>query len=581
MKHGSLYHFAPSVKDRYVPDRYLGRQIGKYRVIRLLGGGAFAWVYEAVDRDLEIPVALKILRPEFAGQTEAEARFRREAAIAARLRHPNIVTVRDVGQVDGASFVAMDLLPLSLARRLELLQRLPETEVVRIGLDVAAALAIAHAGGVVHRDIKPDNILIGTHGEAVVADFGLARALSSEPALSGSNHVMGTPHYFSPEQARGLELDGRSDLYALGITLYRAATGRVPFEGDDWYAVARMHVEVPAPSARDTVPELSAEFDALVGRLLRKDPAERFASALQLADALAALPTAPTSRLTPTTARPNASETLSTTPVGSTAPARRPARWIRPTFALAFAAASVLAIWQLPPVRTLLQPLLRTLVRTLVRAERGSDRTSSTARATDTLVEGARDSLLSSQRDRIARADSARRTASTAGATAPGPRASTTSAAARAQLILTAPDSAVLYVDGVREGRGSATIERSAAARLIVRAIIADAPTACPTAAQETIVQLRAGERRALTLPVRTCIGISFNIMPADARLRFVPTDGSPAIDARADTTVLLPVGKYLFKASAPKCFDYTDSLLVTRSADGAPIFRRIRMTCN
>ena len=579
MKHGSLYHFAPSVKDRYVPDRYLGRQIGKYRVIRLLGGGAFAWVYEAVDRDLEIPVALKILRPEFAGQTEAEARFRREAAIAARLRHPNIVTVRDVGQIDGASFVAMDLLPLSLARRLELLQRLPETEVVRIGLDVAAALAIAHAGGVVHRDIKPDNILIGTHGEAVVADFGLARALSSEPALSGSNHVMGTPHYFSPEQARGLELDGRSDLYALGITLYRAATGRLPFEGDDWYAVARMHVEVPAPSARDSVPELSAEFDALVGRLLRKDPAERFGSALQLADALAALPTAPTSRLTPTTARPNASETLSTTPVESTAPARRPARWIRPTFAFAFAAASVWAIWQLPPVRTLLQPLLRTLLR----AERGSDEAPSTARATDTLVEGARDSLLSSQRDSIARADARRAaaTTSTAGATAPRPRASTTSAATRAQLILTAPDSAVLYVDGVREGRGSATIERSAAARLIVRAIIADAPTACPTAAQETIVQLKAGERRALTLPVRTCIGISFNIMPADARLRFVPADGSPAIDARADTTVLLPVGKYLFKASAPKCFDYTDSLLVTRSADGAPIFRRIRMTCS
>lgn len=119
MKHGSLYLLALSVKDRTVPDRYLGRQIGKYRVIRLLGAGAFAWVYEAVDRDLEIPVALKILRPEFAGQSDAEARFRREASTAARLRHPNIVTVRDVGQVDSASFVAMDLLPLSLARRLE------------------------------------------------------------------------------------------------------------------------------------------------------------------------------------------------------------------------------------------------------------------------------------------------------------------------------------------------------------------------------------------------------------------------------------------------------------------------------
>src|SRR6188768_1856096 len=105
MKHGSLHYVSPPVKDRPLPDRYLGRQIGKYRVTRLMGGGAFAWVYEAVDRDLEIPVALKILRPEFAGQPDSEARFRREAATAARLRHPNIVTVRDVGQVDGASFV--------------------------------------------------------------------------------------------------------------------------------------------------------------------------------------------------------------------------------------------------------------------------------------------------------------------------------------------------------------------------------------------------------------------------------------------------------------------------------------------
>ena len=110
MKHGSLLHLAQSVKDRNLPDRYLGHQIGKYRIIRLLGGGAFAWVYEAVDRDLEIPVALKILRPEFAGQPEAEARFRREAATAARLRHPNIVTVRDVGLIDGASGVALDWL---------------------------------------------------------------------------------------------------------------------------------------------------------------------------------------------------------------------------------------------------------------------------------------------------------------------------------------------------------------------------------------------------------------------------------------------------------------------------------------
>ena len=139
-----------------MPDRYLGRQIGKYRVTRLLGTGAFAWVFEAIDRDLEIPVALKILRPEFAGDPEAEARFRREAATAAGLRHANIVVVRDVGLASGASFVAMDLLPWSLGARLRETSKLSESDVIRIGIDVAAALAVAHAANVIHRDIKPD-----------------------------------------------------------------------------------------------------------------------------------------------------------------------------------------------------------------------------------------------------------------------------------------------------------------------------------------------------------------------------------------------------------------------------------------
>ena len=270
-------------------------------MIRLLGAGAFAWVYEAVDLDLEIPVALKILRPEYAGVLNAETRFRREATTAARLRHHNIVTIRDVGQIDGASFVAMDLMPLTLARRLEVLERLPETEVVRMALDVAAALSIAHADGIVHRDIKPDNVLLGPNGEAVVADFGLAGAFTNnrgKPAseISDPNQVMGTPHYFSPEQARGLELDGRADLYALGVTCYRAATGRVPFEGDDWYTVARQHIEAEVVPPRTLVPELSEGFEAIVMRLLAKSPEQRFATASQLVDALLVLPTAPRSR---------------------------------------------------------------------------------------------------------------------------------------------------------------------------------------------------------------------------------------------------------------------------------------------
>ncbi|MEP6765384.1 MAG: serine/threonine-protein kinase [Gemmatimonadaceae bacterium] len=290
----------PACKGPPLPERYLGRQLGKYRVIRLLGAGAFAWVYEAVDLDLEIPVALKILRPEYAGVANAETRFRREATTAARLRHPNIVTVRDVGQAEGASFVAMDLLPVSLARRLDVLQRLPEPEVVRMALDVAAALSIAHTDGVVHRDIKPDNVLLGSNGESIVADFGLAAAFTDQHGesvdLSDPNQVMGTPHYFSPEQARGLDLDGRTDLYALGVTCYRAATGRLPFEGDDWYEVAKQHIENEAIPPRQLVPELSEEFEAIILKLLAKNPDDRFASATKLVDALLALPSAPVSR---------------------------------------------------------------------------------------------------------------------------------------------------------------------------------------------------------------------------------------------------------------------------------------------
>ncbi|MGV3711154.1 MAG: serine/threonine-protein kinase, partial [Gemmatimonas sp.] len=278
----------------------MGRTLGKYRVTRLLGAGAFAWVYEAVDLDLQIPVALKVLRPEYAGQPAAEARFRREATTAARLRHPNIIYIRDVGEAEGTVFVAMDLLPLSLARRLEVLPRLPESEVVRFALEVAAALSIAHGDGIVHRDIKPDNVMLGANGEAIVADFGLAGAFTKETRGheldTEGGKVMGTPHYFSPEQARGLDLDGRTDLYSLGVMCYRAATGTLPFEGDDWYAVARQHVEAAPVPPRMLVPELSEGFEAIVLRLMAKKPEQRFSSATQLADALLTLPTAPTSR---------------------------------------------------------------------------------------------------------------------------------------------------------------------------------------------------------------------------------------------------------------------------------------------
>ncbi|MCU0616334.1 MAG: serine/threonine protein kinase [Gemmatimonadaceae bacterium] len=279
-----------------MPERLVGHTLGqRYRLTRLIGSGAYAWVYEAYDAELELAVAVKVLRPEHTGNATSEARFRREATTAARLRHPNIVTIRDVGRSDDATWVVMDLLPGALARRLQVSDALPEPEAVRLGLDVAAALAAAHTAGVIHRDVKPDNILFGASGEAVVCDFGLARALEGGADLSATNQVVGTPHYFSPEQARGESLDGRSDLYALGVTLFRVATGRLPFEGTDWYAVARQHIDNDAPDPRSIAPHLSPGFAAIISRLLAKRPEQRYATALDLASALAALPTAPAS----------------------------------------------------------------------------------------------------------------------------------------------------------------------------------------------------------------------------------------------------------------------------------------------
>jgi serine/threonine protein kinase len=573
MKHGSLYLLALSVKDRTVPDRYLGRQIGKYRVIRLLGAGAFAWVYEAVDRDLEIPVALKILRPEFAGQSDAEARFRREASTAARLRHPNIVTVRDVGQVDSASFVAMDLLPLSLARRLELLTRLPEPDVVRLGLDVAAALAVAHAGGVVHRDIKPDNILIGTQGEAVVADFGLARALDGGGAtLSGSHHVMGTPHYFSPEQARGLELDGRSDLYALGVTLFRASTGRLPYEGDDWYAVARLHVEAPIPDVQPLVADLTDGFAAIVRRLLQKAPADRFATALEVADALASLSTAPMTRALATASRSPATTVAAMPPIALTNTSRtnRVAVW-----GAVAAGVAVLAVAAL-----LLRPDQSPFT--------GNTPSAGQAPATPGL-------LPVSPADTAMRGgDTARRDlvrSDTSGVRAPAPAATPTNApsraalaaAARSRLSISVNDSASIYVDGVLIGRANGVVERPGGARLLVKAVVADAPVSCVTARQDTVIRLDPGERTALSLPVRSCVGLSFDVEPVDAIVRFESTDGGRTVEVRADSTsaVLLPTGRYRLKVSAARCSPYLeDSLVVTRSATREPLFKRVRLPC-
>jgi serine/threonine-protein kinase len=264
------------------PEHLVGRSIGPYTVERLLGQGGFAWVFAARHQDGR-PAALKILRPRYAGDRPFESRFRNESNVASELRHPNIVQIQEVGQADGVTFFAMDLYPDSLASRLQREGPLPEPLLLRTAADIGGALAFAHERGIVHRDIKVDNILYRADGGAVLADFGIARAVSGYASATGVNMTIGTPHYVSPEQAQGRPLDGRSDLYALGVTLYKAATGDLPFRSTDWFELARMHVEDPPEPPRVRRPDLSRRFEKVILKCLAKHPDDRYASAADFA----------------------------------------------------------------------------------------------------------------------------------------------------------------------------------------------------------------------------------------------------------------------------------------------------------
>jgi len=260
-------------------EALLGETIGPFKVERLIGQGGFAWVFAGRRTADGTPVALKVLKPRYAGDSQFETRFRNEARVASELRHPNIVRILDIGKTGEATYFAMDLYSSSLATRLARDGPLPEADLLRIARDVTSALAFAHAGGIIHRDIKVDNILFTGDGTAVIADFGIARAVSGYATATGVNMTIGTPHYVSPEQAQGCPLDGRSDLYALGVTLYKAATGELPFRSSDWFELARMHVEDQPEPPRQLRPDLSKRAERIILKCLAKHPDDRYASA--------------------------------------------------------------------------------------------------------------------------------------------------------------------------------------------------------------------------------------------------------------------------------------------------------------
>lgn len=255
----------------------------RYEILRPIARGGMAEVYLARDQLLDRPVALKVLFPELATDPAFVERFRREAQAAANLSHPNIISVYDWGEEDGAYFIVMEFVdgqPLSGILRSE--GPLLADRAAAIGASVAAALAFAHRNGVIHRDVKPGNILIDAHDQVKIGDFGIARAASSKENLTQTGAVMGTATYFSPEQAQGLSVDPRSDVYALGVVLYEMVAGRPPFQGDNPVSVAYKHVREEAPQLRGVNPSVPAAFASIVEMAMAKAPAERYASAEDL-----------------------------------------------------------------------------------------------------------------------------------------------------------------------------------------------------------------------------------------------------------------------------------------------------------
>jgi beta-lactam-binding protein with PASTA domain/predicted Ser/Thr protein kinase len=248
----------------------------RYRVLRRIGSGGMADVWLAEDTHLQRQVALKVLHSRYLQDQDFVARFQREAEAAAGLQHPNIVAVFDRGQDDGVNYIAMRYIQGPTLK--ELIERgLTPEQAVGLVRQVLEGARFAHRNGIVHRDLKPQNVIVDEEGKAVVTDFGIARAGVSEITQTGS--VMGTPQYLSPEQAQGFEVTGVSDLYSIGVILYEALTGRVPFEGESAVAVAMKQVAETPQRPSSINPQVSPALDAVVMRALEKEPGSRFQSA--------------------------------------------------------------------------------------------------------------------------------------------------------------------------------------------------------------------------------------------------------------------------------------------------------------
>jgi serine/threonine-protein kinase len=296
----------------------------RYELEELVGSGGMSSVFRARDQQLERQVAVKILLERYAGDPEYLERFRREARAVARLSHPNIVTVIDRGDDDGRQYIVFEYVDGENLKELVVRSgRLPARRALELALAVADGLSFAHEQGLVHRDVKPQNVLLNSEGEVKVTDFGIARSIHVDHGVTQTGTVLGTGEYLAPEQASGKPVSPATDVYSLGVVLWELLAGDVPFTGENFVAVALQHVNEPPPSLLGVRPDVSPRLAATVEHALAKDPAQRFPSMAALARELRAC-LAELDAPAPAHAEDEAAMTLLTRP--APAPARRTGR---------------------------------------------------------------------------------------------------------------------------------------------------------------------------------------------------------------------------------------------------------------
>ncbi len=264
----------------------VGRSLGPYEIVARLGAGNMASVYQAVQAGSDRRIALKVLPQHLAEDPIFAGRFHQEAAVIANLRHPHILPLIDFGEANGYTYIAMPLAEKGALAHYLNGSPLSLDQICGVALQLASALDYAHSRGVVHRDVKPSNVLIDGSGNCQLADFGMAKILAGTAKFTAAGLAVGTPAYMSPEQALATRIDGRSDIYSLGVVLYQMSTGRVPFQAKTPIAVVHMHLSEPAPPPRTLNPALPAALEQVILKALAKQPDDRYASAVDMARAV-------------------------------------------------------------------------------------------------------------------------------------------------------------------------------------------------------------------------------------------------------------------------------------------------------